>query len=58
MPRYCLTEKLSCRVAVELLPTQKSKSEGSTTQPFFAARRNVGGDIVEPLRPLPARRYL
>ena len=31
------TEKLSCREAVELLPTQTSKSEGSTTQPFLAA---------------------
>jgi len=34
---YCTTEKLSCNVAVELLPTQTSKSEGSTTQPFLAA---------------------
>jgi hypothetical protein len=34
---YCDTEKLSCKVAVELLPTQTSKSEGSTTQPSFAA---------------------
>jgi hypothetical protein len=35
--RYCLTEKLPCRVAAELSPTQTSKSEGSTTEPVFAA---------------------
>jgi hypothetical protein len=37
LPRYCLTEKVSCKVAAELLPTQTSKPEGSATQPFFAA---------------------
>jgi hypothetical protein len=31
------TEKLSCSVAAELLPTQTSKSEGSTVHSFFAA---------------------
>ena len=34
---YCTTEKLSCSVAVELLPTHTSKSEDSATHPFFAA---------------------
>jgi hypothetical protein len=34
---YSVTEKLSCNAAVELFPTQTSNSEGSTTQPFFAA---------------------
>jgi hypothetical protein len=34
---YCTTEKVSCKVALESLPTQTSKSDGSRTQPFLAA---------------------
>jgi len=34
---YGTIEKLSCNVAVELLPTHTSKSEDSATHPFFAA---------------------